>query len=73
MPRTFTPAVDCTHEDRQPIELKPVESSQIKAIGYDEDSQTAFNERLMRNLMAQGGATLDTSPLLTVLEGPGGA
>lgn len=40
MPRNFTPAVDCTHEDRKPIELKPVESSQIKAIGYDEDSQT---------------------------------
>lgn len=40
MPRDFTPAIDCTTEDRAPIRLKAVDSSQIKAIGYCEDSQT---------------------------------
>jgi hypothetical protein len=35
-----TPAIDCTHETRPSIELQPVTSKQIKAIGYDSDSKT---------------------------------
>ena len=34
MPKAFTPAMDCALDVRPAIELKPVASSQIKAIGY---------------------------------------
>jgi hypothetical protein len=34
------PAIDCTGEARPAIELQPVTSKQIKAIGYDSDSKT---------------------------------
>ena len=38
------------------ITVSPVTGSII--LNYDEDSQSAFNDRLMRNLMAQGGAPM---------------
>lgn len=41
MPKgTFTPAIDCTNQQRPAIALQPVESSQIKAIGYDAATAT---------------------------------
>lgn len=40
MPRDFTPAIDCTNEQRQSIALQPVTSNQIRAVGYDHDSRT---------------------------------
>jgi len=38
--KTFTPAIDCTNEQRPAIALTPVTSNQIKAIGYDADTKT---------------------------------
>jgi len=40
MPKTFTAPQDFTDEDRPPIALTPVESNQVKAIGYDEATKT---------------------------------
>lgn len=40
MPREYTPSMDCTTLERPPIALQAVNSSQIKAIGYDHDSKT---------------------------------
>lgn len=40
MPREYTPAIDCTNEQRQAIALQPVTSNQIRAVGYDHDSRT---------------------------------
>lgn len=40
MTKTFTPAVDCTHEERPAVPLTNVDSSQIRAIGYCEQTQT---------------------------------
>lgn len=40
MPREFKPAQAFTDKPRQPIALVPVTSNQVKAIGYDEDTQT---------------------------------
>lgn len=40
MPKTYTAPQDYEESERPAIELKPVESSQIKAVGYDESTQT---------------------------------
>lgn len=40
MPRDYTPAIDCTNEQRQAIALQPVTSNQIAAIGYSHDTKT---------------------------------
>jgi hypothetical protein len=41
MPKgNFTPAIDCTNEQRQPITLHAVKSSQIAAIGYSPETNT---------------------------------
>lgn len=40
MPRDFTPAIDCTSEERPRILLKPVTSNQVAAIGYDPATKT---------------------------------
>lgn len=40
MPKTFPAPQPFTEEPRPPIALKPVESSQVKAIGYDADTRT---------------------------------
>lgn len=40
MPKAFAPAMDCTLEVRPAIELKPVVSSQIKAVGYSPELKT---------------------------------
>lgn len=40
MPRAFTPAIDCTHEERPQIDLQPVTSNQVGAIGYCHDRKT---------------------------------
>lgn len=40
MPREYTPAIDCTNEQRQPIALQPVTSNQIAAIGYSHETKT---------------------------------
>lgn len=39
-PRTYTPPQPYTDEPRPPIALSPVVSSQVAAIGYDEESKT---------------------------------
>lgn len=38
--KAFTPAIDCTNEQRPSISLTPVTSNQIKAVGYDEATKT---------------------------------
>lgn len=38
--KTYTAPQPYTDKKRPPIELKPVQSSQIKAIGYDEETET---------------------------------
>lgn len=38
--RKFAAPQDYTDEPRPPIALQPVESSQVKAIGYDEQTRT---------------------------------
>jgi hypothetical protein len=40
MPREFKAPQPYSENPRPPIELKPVDSNKIKAIGYDEASQT---------------------------------
>jgi len=40
MPKTFTPAQAFETEPRPPIVLNEVESSQVKAIGYDPETKT---------------------------------
>lgn len=40
MTTTYTAPADYTDEPRPAIKLKAVESSQVKAIGYDEATQT---------------------------------
>lgn len=40
MPREYTPAMDCTTSERPPIAMQAVNSSQIKAIGYDHATHT---------------------------------
>lgn len=40
MPREYTPATDCTNQQRLPISLQPVTSNQIKAMGYCHDTKT---------------------------------
>lgn len=40
MSREFKPAQAFTDKPRHPIALVPVTSNQVKAIGYDEDTQT---------------------------------
>lgn len=40
MPREYTPAIDCTNEQRQAIALQPVTSNQIAAIGYSHETKT---------------------------------
>lgn len=40
MARDYTPAIDRTSEQRPRIQLKPVTSNQVAAIGYDHDSKT---------------------------------
>lgn len=41
MPKgNFTPAIDCTNEQRPAIDLTPVTSNQIKAVGYDAATKT---------------------------------
>ena len=40
MPREFTPAIDCTDQTRQAIELQPVTSNQVAAIGYSHETKT---------------------------------
>lgn len=40
MPKTYTAPQDFTHEPRPQIELKPVDSSQVKAVGYDPETKT---------------------------------
>jgi len=39
-PRTYTPPQPYNDEPRPPIALSPVVSSQVAAIGYDEESKT---------------------------------
>lgn len=44
--RKFTEPQPYTNEARPPIDLLPVESSQVRAVGYDKESRTlavAFN------------------------------
>ena len=40
MPREYTPAEDCTKDQRQAIALQPVTSSQVAAIGYNHATKT---------------------------------
>ena len=40
MPKNFPPAIDCTTQARHPIALAAVTSNQLKAVGYDADTQT---------------------------------
>jgi len=40
MTRQFKPAQDYTDQPRPQIELNPVESNQVAAIGYDPESKT---------------------------------
>lgn len=40
MTKTFTPAQPFTDEPRHQIELSPVESNQVKAVGYDPETKT---------------------------------
>ena len=40
MPKTFTAPADYTDRPRPAIALMPVESSQVKAVGYDDASKT---------------------------------
>lgn len=43
MPREYTPAIDCTNEQRQSIALQPVTSNQIAAIGYSHDTKRKYS------------------------------
>lgn len=40
MSKEFKPAQDYSEEPRPQIELKPVESNQVKAVGYDPETKT---------------------------------